>query len=81
MIEELTADLLPSEVERHFALMPERYFRATEGERIAEDLRLIKRLGGLEGDSLVANWQVAEDKHCAELTICARDKAGLFAKI
>jgi [protein-PII] uridylyltransferase len=78
VIDELTADLLPSEVERHFALMPERYFRATEGVRIAEDLRLIK---GLEGDSLVANWQVAEDKHCAELTICARDKAGLFAKI
>ncbi|HWC77881.1 MAG TPA: [protein-PII] uridylyltransferase, partial [Blastocatellia bacterium] len=44
VIEELSPAFLPSEVERHFAMMPERYLRATDAARIAEDLQLIRRL-------------------------------------
>jgi [protein-PII] uridylyltransferase len=78
VITELAPEFLPSEVERHFAMMPDRYFRATEPDRIAQDLQLAKRL---DADSLAADWRVAEDKHCVELTVCTRDKAGLFASI
>jgi [protein-PII] uridylyltransferase len=40
---------------------------------------LIRRLD--EGAALAASWRAAADKHCTELTVCARDKSGLFAAI
>lgn len=71
-------DILPSEVERHFAMMPERYLRATDQDRLVTQLRMIK---GLESRSLVTEWHLSEDKHFTDLTICTRDSAGLFARL
>jgi len=78
VIEALRPEIMPSEIERPLRDDADRYFRATEPARIVQDLQLTKRL---EKDSLAADWQVAEDKHCVELTVCTRDKAGLFAAI
>jgi [protein-PII] uridylyltransferase len=75
---QLLNDVLPSEVERHFAMMPDRYLRATDPNRIAHHLRLAKRL---DGCSLVADWRALPDKHCTELTVCTTDRSGLFARI
>jgi [protein-PII] uridylyltransferase len=75
---ELLPDFLPSEIERHFAMMPERYLRATEHDRIAQHLRLTKRLSDTK---LVTEWRMLQHKHCTELTICTEDKPGLFARI
>jgi len=78
VIAEVAPEFMPSEVERHFAMMPERYFRATDSDRIIQDLKLTRQL---DSDSLAADWRVAEDKHCVELTVSTRDKGGLFAAI
>jgi [protein-PII] uridylyltransferase len=78
IIAQLAPEFLPSEVERHIAMLPERYLRATSPDQMARHLRLIKRLGTAH---LVADWQTIPDKHCTELTICTQDSAGLVARI
>jgi [protein-PII] uridylyltransferase len=75
---ELLPEFLPSEVERHIAMLPERYLRATPPDQMARHLRLIKRLGT---GKLASDWQTLSDKHCTELTVCTQDKAGLVACI
>ncbi|MEW6209674.1 MAG: [protein-PII] uridylyltransferase [Acidobacteriota bacterium] len=74
----LLPDFLPSEVERHFAMLPERYARAYDAERIARHIRLIHRM---RDESMVVEWQSLEDRHCTELVVCAKDREGLFARI
>jgi [protein-PII] uridylyltransferase len=74
----LLQEMMPSEVERHFAMMPDRYLRATEPERIVKHLKLTKRLST---GPLAADWRSLPDKHCSELTVCTRDRSGLFARI
>jgi [protein-PII] uridylyltransferase len=66
------------EIERHLDLLPEKYLRATEPDQLARHFQMVKRL---ESDSAVYDWRVVEDKHCTELTVCARDRAGLFARV
>jgi [protein-PII] uridylyltransferase len=78
IILELLPEVLPSEVERHFALLPERYLRVTEPDQMVRHFRLMKLLSA---DSLITDWRTAADKHCTELTVCTRDSAGLFARI
>ncbi|HXG91530.1 MAG TPA: [protein-PII] uridylyltransferase [Blastocatellia bacterium] len=78
LIESLRAEFVPSEVERHLAMMPERYLRATEPERVAQHFRAIKQLGN---GPLAVAWSAAEDKHYSELTIYTQDSAGLIARI
>jgi [protein-PII] uridylyltransferase len=74
----LLPDFLPSEVERHFAMMPERYARANKADQIARHIRLIHRMGD---DSMAADWQQIEERHCTEMVVCARDCEGLFARV
>ncbi|MBI3949443.1 MAG: [protein-PII] uridylyltransferase [Acidobacteria bacterium] len=74
----LALKFLPSEIERHLAMLPERYLRATEPSRIGRHLRLVKLL---EGETLVADWRTIEEGHCTELTVCTYDRHGLFAAI
>jgi [protein-PII] uridylyltransferase len=74
----LALKFLPSEIERHLAMLPERYLRVTEPGRIARQLQLIKRL---EDERLVTEWRTIEEEHCTELTVCTYDRAGLFARI
>lgn len=76
LVEQLAGELKRSEIERHLALLPERYLRTTDVHAVARHLRLIARLGE---QRLVADWRTGADRHCTELTICARDRTGLFA--
>ena len=74
----LSADFPVSEVERHLALLPERYLRTTEPTRVEDHFRLVQRLGAA---ALVADWRVADEEHHTELTVCARDAPGLLARL
>jgi [protein-PII] uridylyltransferase len=66
-----------SVVERHLALLPDRYLRTTTPEATAQHLRLIECL-----DKDVGGWHwVQHGKTVTELTVCARDRHGLFADI
>lgn len=65
-----------SVVERHFALMPERYLRVTDG---ADMVRHFLVANGLEGRSLAADWQATA--HGTNVVIVARDHPGLFAQL
>ncbi|HKP11933.1 MAG TPA: ACT domain-containing protein, partial [Blastocatellia bacterium] len=78
VIRELAPEFPPSGVERHFAMMPDRYQRANRPAQIARHLRLARRL---DNETLATDWQVATGEHCTNLTVCARDRAGLFARI
>lgn len=78
VIRELLPEFLPSEVERHFAMMPDRYQRANKAAQIARHLRLTRRL---ETETLATDWHSASGEHCTNLTVCTRDRAGLFARI
>ena len=66
-----------SVVERHLALLPDRYLRTTSPETIGQHLRLIERV---DTDGVNFYW-MQHRKTVTELTICARDRHGLFADI
>jgi [protein-PII] uridylyltransferase len=74
----LAGEFPASEVERHLALMPERYLRATDPERLEGHFRLVQRLPPA---SLAAEWRAVEERHHTELTVCARDAPGLLARL
>jgi [protein-PII] uridylyltransferase len=76
VVEQLAAEFPRSEVERHVAMLPERYLRTTDADAVARHLRLVKRL---DDGRLVADWRVGADGHCTEVTVCALDRTGLFA--
>ncbi|HKS43377.1 MAG TPA: ACT domain-containing protein, partial [Blastocatellia bacterium] len=78
VIRELLPEFLPSEVERHFAMMPERYQRANKPTQIARHIRLI---GRLKNEQLACDWYLAPGGHCTDLTVSTRDRTGLFACI
>jgi [protein-PII] uridylyltransferase len=70
--------LLPlSEVERHLALLPDRYLRVTSPDAAATHLHLIEEL---KSGTLALRW-MRHGGASTELTICARDRRGLFADI
>ncbi|HYE66731.1 MAG TPA: [protein-PII] uridylyltransferase [Pyrinomonadaceae bacterium] len=74
----LISDELPlSEIERHLALLPDRYVRATSPSDAATHLRLIKRL---RSEALVCRW-LQHTGAITELTVCTRDRRGLFADL
>jgi [protein-PII] uridylyltransferase len=66
-----------SEVERHLALLPDRYLRTTSPEGAARHLRLIEEL---KTDVFRSNW-VQHGRTITELTVCTHDRHGLFADI
>ncbi len=66
-----------SEVERHLALLPERYVRNTGAATAAAHLLLIKHLA-----ADVFSWHWTERGQAGtELTVCTHDRHGLFADI
>ncbi|HWW77214.1 MAG TPA: [protein-PII] uridylyltransferase, partial [Pyrinomonadaceae bacterium] len=73
----LAGELPPSEVERHIALLPERYRRTSRPEEAAAHLRLVRQLGE---DAFGWQWRRHEGAG-TQLTVCARDRHGLFADI
>lgn len=76
--DELCLDYPSNKVEQHMALLPERYLRAVNHSQIASHIRLIDRL---DEDSFCSGWREADDGEWTELTVCARDSAGLFARM
>ncbi len=76
--EALAPNFPVSEIERHLAMLPERYLRATEPSRIEHQLQLVKLL---DQETVVTGWRTVEEGHYTELTVCTRDKPGLFATI
>jgi [protein-PII] uridylyltransferase len=70
--------LLPiSEVERHVALLPDRYVQVTGPQAAAIHIHLIREL---RGEVFVRRW-LRHGEGSTELTICTRDRHGLFADI
>lgn len=69
--------VLPSEIERHFALLPDRYARGTDAATAAEHLRLIEQL---KTDVVSTAWR-QRGRAATELTICTLDRHGLFADL
>ncbi len=65
------------EVERHFALLPDRYARTTSADSVATHLLLVDQL---QGDVIICHWS-SHSSGDTELTICARDRRGLFADL
>ncbi len=66
-----------NEVERHFALMPERYLRTTSAEQMERHFRLALWRGATP---VALEWREVGG-HCTELTVGADDRPGLFARI
>jgi [protein-PII] uridylyltransferase len=77
VIESLIGTVPISEVERHFALSADRYIDVNTVDDIALHLRLAEQLNN---DSL-ACWWCDRESFATELTICTRDRHGLFADI
>lgn len=73
----LEGQLPLSEIERHLALLPDRYVRTTNPKAAATHLRLIQEL---QADVFKGSW-VQHGRTITEFTICARDRHGLFADI
>jgi [protein-PII] uridylyltransferase len=66
------------EVQRHFAMLPERYLRTTGAERMVRHFRLLRSLGD---HPAAVEWGDLPERHCSELTVTARDRPGLFASL
>jgi [protein-PII] uridylyltransferase len=77
----LDGSLPLSKVERHVALLPDRYVRVTRPAAAAAHLHLIEELK-LDGksDIFVRRW-MRYGRESTELTVCTRDRHGLFADI
>ena len=66
-----------SEIQRHLALLPQRYLRAVTPETVRLHLQLVRQLNS---EALACDWRQQGD-FATELTICARDRHGLFADL
>jgi [protein-PII] uridylyltransferase len=75
-VRQLEAEYPPSEVQRHFALVPDRYLRATEAADIVRHFRLLKRL---DEATLVTEWHAATQ--ATDIVVATRDHPGLFAQL
>ena len=77
VVKALEGSLALSEVERHVALLPDRYVRVTRPAAAAVHLHLIKEL---QSDVFVRRW-TRYGRESTELTVCTRDRHGLCADI
>ena len=77
VVNSLEGELPISEVERHVALLPDRYVRVTGPQAAAIHIHLVKEL---RSEILALRW-VGHSRASTELTICTRDRHGLFADI
>jgi [protein-PII] uridylyltransferase len=77
MAKDLEGSLALSELERHLALLPDRYVRVTRPAAAAVHLHLIREL---ESDIFARRW-MRYARESTELTICTKDRHGLCADI
>ncbi len=75
-LEHLHRDFPLSEIERHIAMLPERYLRNTAPTQMACHLTLLR---ALETEPIACGWRGGAD--CTELTVATRDAKGLFARL
>jgi [protein-PII] uridylyltransferase len=78
LVRDLAREFPAPEVERHLAQLPERYRRATTRDRIAEHLRLIRRVSE---ESVVVHWRTIREGGYTEVSVCTFDRPGLFAQL
>jgi [protein-PII] uridylyltransferase len=78
ILDALSEQFAGSEVERHLAMLPERYVRSFGSSAVATHLRLIGALGGAP---LVVAWTGEEQQGHSEITVCTRDAGGLLARL
>jgi [protein-PII] uridylyltransferase len=77
-IEALRREFGEADLERHFALLPERYLRATDATHMARHFRLVSA----RGDAPVAfDWRDLSDGQCTELVLVTDDRQGLLARV
>jgi len=81
MAKALEGSLALSEVERHVALLPDRYVRVTRPAAAAIHLHLIKELKSDVTSEIFARRWMRLGRASTELTICTRDRHGLCADI
>jgi len=81
VVKALEGSLVLSEVERHMALLPDRYIRVTRPAAAANHLHLIRELkSGGQSDIFARRW-TRYGRESTELTVCTRDRHGLCADI
>ncbi len=74
----LRHDFEPDAIERHFSLLPERYLRAADAARLVSHFRLVQARGA---SPAAFEWADRGDGRGTELTVTARDRPGLFARL
>jgi [protein-PII] uridylyltransferase len=77
-IESLRPGFPEADLERHFALLPERYLRATDATRMARHFRLVSGRGEAPA---AFEWRDLPDGHCTELALVTDDRPGLLASV
>jgi [protein-PII] uridylyltransferase len=77
VVKALEGSLALSEVERHVALLPDRYVRVTRPGAAAVHLHMINEL---KSEVFVRRW-TRYGRESTELTICTKDRHGLCADI
>jgi [protein-PII] uridylyltransferase len=75
-LRELPPVFRASEIERHYALLPDRYRRLIDFDALQRDLRLVTAQGSAP---LVAEWRSSPEGRPDELTVCTRDAPGRLA--
>jgi [protein-PII] uridylyltransferase len=81
VVKALEGSLALSEVERHVALLPDRYVRVTRPAAAAIHLQLIKELKSDIRPEVFARRWLRLGRESTELTVCTRDRHGLCADI
>jgi [protein-PII] uridylyltransferase len=77
-LRELPPEFAASTIERHYALLPDRYRTVIDFTALQRDLRMDRQL---EHAPLVAEWRSGMEKRPDDLTVCTRDAPGLLARI
>jgi [protein-PII] uridylyltransferase len=77
-IEGLRREFEEPELERHFALVPDRYLRSTDATHLASHFRLVSARGGAPA---VFDWRDLEGSRSTELTLVTDDRPGLLATV
>jgi [protein-PII] uridylyltransferase len=75
---ELASEYPSADVERHLDLMPERYLRTTDAERLVRHFRLLE---AARERPAAFGWAELPGGHWTELTVTARDRPGFLAAV
>ncbi len=84
---QLPREMAEDEIQAHFSMMPDRYFKLRSVQNIVEDLLLVHdflRLQAHESSHAlepVIQWTNVPDRGYSAVRLCTWDRAGLFSKI